>query len=155
MLPTGPRRLVILTEGQFGVHDAKTAMGVIRYGQDEIVGMLDSTMAGRNLREFLPAFDIPFVGRLAESSTDRDRPDGLLIGIAPTGGRLPDAWRATILQAIDAGLDIHSGLHQFLGDDPEFAAAAAAAGDAPDRLPAAPRTGWKPPSGAGTCQASG
>jgi hypothetical protein len=29
MLPTEPRRLVILTEGQFGIHDAKTAMGVI------------------------------------------------------------------------------------------------------------------------------
>ncbi len=128
MLPTGPRRLVILTEGQFGIHDAKTAMGVIRYGQDTIVGILDSTMAGRNLREFLPAFDIPFVGRLTDVLDGRDRPDGLLIGIAPTGGKLPEAWRATILQAIDAGLDIHSGLHQFLGDDPEFAAAAEAAG---------------------------
>ena len=51
-----------------------------------------------------------------------------MIGIAPTGGRLPAAWRATILGAIGAGLDIHSGLHQFLGDDAEFAAAAAAAG---------------------------
>ena len=65
MLPTEPRRLVILTEGQFGIHDAKTAMGVIRYGRDEVVAILDSTMAGRNLREFLPAFDVPFVATLA------------------------------------------------------------------------------------------
>ena len=116
MLPTDHRRLVILTEGQFGIHDAKTAIGVIRYGHDEIVAILDSTMAGRNLREFLPAFDVPFAATLDEALEGTVRPNGLLIGIAPTGGRLPAAWRATILGAIGAGLDIHSGLHQFLGD---------------------------------------
>ncbi|HEX2470371.1 MAG TPA: DUF1611 domain-containing protein [Candidatus Limnocylindrales bacterium] len=128
MLPTEPRRLVILTEGQFGIHEAKTAMGVIRYGRDTIVAILDSTMAGRNMSEFLPDRDIPFVGSLSEALAGPVRPDGLLIGIAPTGGKLPPAWRATILEAIRAGLEIHSGLHQFLGDDPEFAAAAQAAG---------------------------
>ena len=141
MLPTEPRRLVILTEGQFGIHDAKTAMGVIRYGRDTIVAILDSLLAGRNLAEFLPGRDVPFVGTLAEALGGPIRPDGLLIGIAPTGGKLPPAWRATILEAIAAGLDIHSGLHQFLGDDPEFAAAAAKAGTrlidyrrSPDRI---------------------
>ncbi|HEY7701012.1 MAG TPA: hypothetical protein VIB02_01780, partial [Candidatus Limnocylindrales bacterium] len=77
MLPTEPRRLVILTEGQFGIHDAKTAMGVIRYGRDHIVAILDSTMAGRNLREFLPGRDIPFVGTLRETLDGAVRPDGL------------------------------------------------------------------------------
>ena len=61
MLPTEPRRLVILTEGQFGVHDAKTAWGVIRYGRDDVVAILDSTMAGRNVSEFMPSRDIPIV----------------------------------------------------------------------------------------------
>ena len=128
MLPTEPRRLVILTEGQFGLHDAKTAIGVIRYGHDTIVAILDSTMTGRNLSEFMPGRDVPFVGTLGEALAGPDRPDGLLIGIAPTGGRLPSSWRATILEAIEAGLDVHSGLHQFLGDDPEFAVAAERAG---------------------------
>jgi uncharacterized NAD-dependent epimerase/dehydratase family protein len=128
MLPSAPRRLVILTEGQFGIHDAKTAMGVIRYGSDTIVAIIDSTMAGRNLREYMPGFDIPFVDSLAETLAGPVHPDGLLIGIAPTGGKLPPGWRSLILDAIEAGLDIHSGLHQFLGDDPEFAAAAQAAG---------------------------
>jgi uncharacterized NAD-dependent epimerase/dehydratase family protein len=128
MQPTTPRRLVILTEGQFGLHDAKTALGVIRYGNDTIVAILDSTMAGRNLKELLPGFDIPFVASLEEALNGPIRPDGLLIGIAPTGGKLPPSWRSLILGAIAAGLDIHSGLHQFLGDDPEFAEAAAATG---------------------------
>jgi uncharacterized NAD-dependent epimerase/dehydratase family protein len=127
--PTEPRRLVILTEGQFGLHDAKTAIGVIRYGRDDIIAILDSSMAGRNLSEFLPQFDVPFVASLEEAFAGPTRPDGLLIGIAPTGGRLPPEWRSLILAAIDAGLDIHSGLHEFLGDDPEFSAAAAAAGN--------------------------
>ncbi|HEX8025262.1 MAG TPA: DUF1611 domain-containing protein [Candidatus Limnocylindrales bacterium] len=122
------RRLVILTEGQFRVHNAKTAMGVIRYGTDEVVALLDSSIAGRNVSEWLPGHDIPAVATLDEAVARTPRPDALLIGIAPTGGKLPSEWRATILEAIRAGLDIHSGLHTFIGDDPEFAAAAKQAG---------------------------
>jgi uncharacterized NAD-dependent epimerase/dehydratase family protein len=122
------RRLVILTEGQFRVHNAKTAMGVIRYGTDEVVALLDSSIAGRNVSEWLPGHDVPAVATLADAMALPTRPDALLIGIEPTGGKLPPEWRSTILAAIQAGLDIHSGLHSLLGDDPELAAAAVAAG---------------------------
>jgi uncharacterized NAD-dependent epimerase/dehydratase family protein len=70
------------------------------------------------------------VATLGETLTLPNPPDALLIGIAPTGGRLPDEWRAVILEAIAAGLDVLSGLHTFLGDDPEFAAAAVGRGTA-------------------------
>ena len=123
-----PRRLLILTEGQFRAHNAKTAMGVIRYGTDEMVALLDSSIAGRNVSEWMPGHDIPVVGTLDEALALPIRPDTLLIGIAPTGGRLPDDWRAIIAAALRAGLDVHSGLHAFLGDDPEFSAEAAASG---------------------------
>jgi len=122
------RCLVILTEGNFGPHHGKTAMGVIRYGTDPIAAVLDSSIAGRNVREWLPDKDIPAVATLGEALALPEPPNTLLIGIAPTGGKLPDSWRRTILAAIDAGLDIHSGLHTFIGDDPEFAAAATARG---------------------------
>ncbi len=128
MTPSTPRRLVILTEGQFGAHHAKTAMGVIRYGTDEIVALLDSSIAGRNVSEWLPGHDIPAVGSLAAALAMPSRPNTLLIGIAPTGGRLPDSWREIIVEALRAGLDVHSGLHTFLGDDAEFSAEAAASG---------------------------
>jgi uncharacterized NAD-dependent epimerase/dehydratase family protein len=128
MSAPGPRRLVILTEGQWHVHNAKTAMGVIRYGTDHVVALLDSAIAGRNVAEWMPGQDIPVVASLAEALVLRERPDTLLIGIAPTGGKLPESWRTTILQAIEAGLAVHSGLHTLLGDDPEFAAAATMAG---------------------------
>ena len=122
------RHLVILAEGQFGFHHGKTAVGVIRYGPDDVVVVIDSTQAGGNVSTILPGRDIPIVGPLAEALALQPRPDTLLIGIAPTGGRLPESWRRTILEAIAAGLDVHSGLHTFLGDDPEFSAAAREAG---------------------------
>ena len=128
MRPTDLRRLVILAEGEFAPHSAKTAYGVIRYGRDDVVAVLDSTKAGQNVEGYLPGHDIPIVATLGEALALPNPPDALLIGIAPTGGRLPAAWRAVILDAISAGLDVLSGLHTFLGDDPEFAAAAAARG---------------------------
>lgn len=141
MQPTDPRRLIILTEGKFGDGHAKTAYGVIRYGRHRIAAILDSSQAGRNVRDFMPGHDIPIVATLDEAMAGPDRPDTLLIGIAPTGGKLPPEWRSIILAAIEAGLDVHSGLHMFLGDDPEFASAAAAAGTklidyrrSPDRM---------------------
>jgi uncharacterized NAD-dependent epimerase/dehydratase family protein len=128
MAPPLARRLVILAEGQFGFHHGKTAMGVIRYGSDAVSAVIDSTNAGRSVAEWLPGRDIPIVASLREALALPDRPTALLIGIAPTGGKLPASWRAVILESIEAGLDVHSGLHEFLGDDPEFAAAAAEAG---------------------------
>jgi uncharacterized NAD-dependent epimerase/dehydratase family protein len=141
MRPNDRRRLVILAEGQFGAHSAKTAYGVIRYGPHDVLAVLDSTRAGENVAAYLPGHDIPIVATLGEALAGAVRPDSLLIGIAPTGGRLPAAWRAIIAEAIAEGLDVLSGLHTFVGDDPEFAAAAAVRGTSiidyrrpPDRL---------------------
>jgi uncharacterized NAD-dependent epimerase/dehydratase family protein len=131
-MPSTPdRRLVILAEGNFGYHHGKTAMGVIRFGQDAVVAVIDSAQAGRNVREWLGdsgRFDIPIVGSLSDALGFVPRADALLVGIAPAGGRLPDEWRQVIFSAIRSGLDILSGLHTFLGDDPEFADAARSAG---------------------------
>jgi uncharacterized NAD-dependent epimerase/dehydratase family protein len=119
----GARRLVILAEGQFGEVGSKTAIGVIRYAPDKTVAVIDSTRAGRNASEWLgDGYDIPVVATLEDALPKG--PTALLIGIAPAGGKLPDAWRSTILEALGAGLEVLSGLHVFLGDDPEFAAAA-------------------------------
>ncbi len=126
-MPGRPRRLVILAEGQFGEHHAKTAMGVIRYGPFPVVAVIDSTRAGRDVSEWLgPEHAAPVVAGLADALPLG--PTALLIGIAPTGGKLPPEWRSIVLEAIHGGLDVLSGLHEFLGDDREFAAAAREAG---------------------------
>ena len=57
----------------------------------------------------------------------------------PRVASCPTTWRASILEAIEAGMDVHSGLHTFLGDDPEFSAAAAREGRPDRRLPAPAR----------------
>ena len=119
------RRIAILAEGLFEWHYGKTAVGVIRYGQDTVVAVIDSTKAGKDVSQALNGplgVGIPVVQDINEALTYR--PDTLLIGIAPIGGALPEAWRWQLLKAIDAGLDIISGLHMFLGDDEELRTAA-------------------------------
>jgi uncharacterized NAD-dependent epimerase/dehydratase family protein len=97
-----------------------------------VAAVIDPPQAGRTVSEVLglagPRYDVPVVATLADALAVSPPPTALLIGIAPTGGKLPASWRTTILAAIGAGLEIHSGLHTFIGDDPEFAAAAAARG---------------------------
>ncbi|TAM87370.1 DUF1611 domain-containing protein [bacterium] len=56
------------------------------------------------------------------------QPTALLLGTAPQGGALPADWRADILRAIEARLEIVSGLHDFLNNDAELVAAAQRSG---------------------------
>ena len=123
------RRIAVLAEGSLEYQRAKTAIGVVRYGQDEVVAVIDSTHAGQDLATALGdasglGHGIPVVASVAQ--TLQYSPDTLLIGIAPRGGQLPPEWRPELLAAIRAGMGIVSGLHVFLGDDLELAAAAKA-----------------------------
>jgi uncharacterized NAD-dependent epimerase/dehydratase family protein len=119
------RRLIILTEGHTEPLAAKTAACVLRYRADEVVALLDSAQVGCTAHELLGVGgDTPIVARLE----DAPHANTLLIGIAPSGGRMPSAWRAMVLEALGRGMDVVSGLHEFLSDDAEFAAAAAARG---------------------------
>ncbi len=119
------RRYVILAPGLFAARGAKTAHGAIAYSSDPTVAVIDSSHAGKRVREVVPYLDsdAPLVATLDEALAFA--PTSLLVGVAPAGGALPADWRAVILRALDAGLEIVSGLHDFLGADAEFAAAAA------------------------------
>ncbi len=141
------KRYVLLCEGGFAEHDAKTATGVLRYAEDPTVAVIDSTRGGTVVSDHVPGLelDVPVVATLEEALARE--PTTILIGIAPAGGRLPDAWRRILLGAIEAGLDVESGLHDFLGDDPDLAAAARLAGVEIRDLRRAPQ-GLDVPSGA-------
>src|ERR671913_585282 len=112
------RRYAILAEGRFADNSAKTAHGLIRYGKDEVVCVMDSTLAGERVVGVLPdlGHDAPIVGTLHEA-LDLS-PTSILVGLAPAGGKLPEEWMETLRAAAGAGLEIVSGLHQRLA--PEF-----------------------------------
>jgi uncharacterized NAD-dependent epimerase/dehydratase family protein len=119
------RKLVILTEGHTDPHTAKTASCLIRYRRDQVVALLDSSQSGKTTHDLLGVGDsLPVIARLDQAPTANT----LLLGIAPPGGKIPRAWRPVILQAIERGMDVVAGLHDFLTDDPEFTAAAARRG---------------------------
>ncbi len=123
------RRVAILAEGALNWHTGKTATGVIRYGREPVVAVIDSTKAGQDVSQALNmdlGRGIPVVRDIYEAMTYG--PDTLLIGIAPMGGALPEAWRWQLLAAIDAGLNLVSGLHFFLSEDKELREAAARRG---------------------------
>ncbi|MBV8118221.1 MAG: DUF1611 domain-containing protein [Candidatus Eremiobacteraeota bacterium] len=121
------RRYLILAPDRFAI-DAKTAHGVIRYGGDEVVAVVDASCAGRRVRDVLPYLnsDAPIVANVCDAL--EHKPNALLIGTAPRGGALPPSWREAVLDAIDARLEIVSGLHDMLDEDLEFHAAAMRAG---------------------------
>jgi uncharacterized NAD-dependent epimerase/dehydratase family protein len=131
-------QLAIFAEGLFAAHNGKTAHGVIRYGTRDVVAVIDSTQAGRSAAEVVPfcLHPVPIVGTLEEAI--ELGATALLIGVAPTGGKLDAAWRAPLLQAIGAGLHLEAGLHTQLSEDPELRRAATRAGVALRDLRAAP-----------------
>ena len=112
------RRYAILAEGRFTDRRAKTAHGLIRYGKDEVACVIDSTLAGKRVRDVLPDLgrDASIVGTFEEAL--ELSPTSILVGLAPAGGRLPEEWMETLRSAAEEGLEIVSGLHQRLA--PEF-----------------------------------
>ncbi|MDQ6826150.1 MAG: DUF1611 domain-containing protein [Candidatus Eremiobacteraeota bacterium] len=124
------RRYLILAPAAFASRSAKTAHGVIAYGADRCVGVIDASLAGKTVREVIPYLqcDAPIVSTLEEGL--RRKPTALLIGVAPQGGQLSQEWRSEILAALQCGLDVVSGMHELLGEDPQFVAAARTHGGA-------------------------
>ncbi|MFC6955231.1 DUF1611 domain-containing protein [Halorubellus litoreus] len=114
-------QLVILAHEQFPGR-AKTALGVLRYGDHDVVAVLDRDNAGDRVSDHVTGVqDAPIVASMA----DAPDADALLVGIAPIGGGFEESWRDDVRTALERGDDVVSGLHYFLAEDDEFAALAA------------------------------
>ncbi len=113
-------KMVILAEGSFSILESKAATVLVRYHTDNVVAVIDSEKAGKDVSEVIDVGKgIPVVSSLAEAMELGSTM--LAIGIAPPGGELPETWIAVLKEAIGNGLHIMSGLHRFLSDDPQLA----------------------------------
>jgi uncharacterized NAD-dependent epimerase/dehydratase family protein len=112
------KRYLILAEGQSAdPHYGKTMRGVVAYSPHPTVAILDSQNAGGTYE------GIPVVGSVADSL--QYEPTTALVGVATQGGRFPPAWRDLLKASIEVGLDLESGLHEFISEDPELVELAA------------------------------
>ena len=109
---------ILLHEGLQG-SKGKTGLGLLRYSDAEIVVVIDQQSAGQSLSQLtnIPR-DLPIVPSVSAALSYH--PDILVIGIAPSGGALPDAWWQEVKQGVAAGLSVVNGLHTPMATDPEL-----------------------------------
>jgi uncharacterized NAD-dependent epimerase/dehydratase family protein len=123
---------VVYCEGNFGDIDGKTANGLVRHSERyRIVAVVDSRHDGADAGEVLgdAPNGIPVCATLeAAMDLPGGRPAWFIIGMAPASGLLSAAERSTVLHAMSLGMSVVNGLHEFLDDDAEFAAARATYG---------------------------
>jgi uncharacterized NAD-dependent epimerase/dehydratase family protein len=100
--------------------DAKTGFGLVDWRRDACLGQL--RLPGCKVDLGIPDMTA------AEAIVAGART--LIIGVAPFGGVIADAWIDPIVTAIEAGLNVASGMHMRLGSVERIAAAARRTGGA-------------------------
>jgi uncharacterized NAD-dependent epimerase/dehydratase family protein len=113
--------VVLLQHNGLDNLSGKTGLAMLRYRSGPIVAVIDPAHAGENLAA-LTGIEraVPVVPDMATALAYR--PEAAVVGLAPSGGRLPVEMEADVLLALQSGLNLASGLHSRLGEDPRFAA---------------------------------
>lgn len=93
---------------------AKTAFGLRDWAADRCVG--EWSCAGATVTTGLP--------RLTPKEARARGARSLLIGVANSGGIISESWMPSLLEALESGLDIVSGMHTKLNDTPQLKSAA-------------------------------
>lgn len=115
---------LVYCENEFGQIDGKVANGLARYSTKyNILGIIDSSKAGRDAGEYLDGVKngIPVFPSLVDAIRELGFvPDLFIYGIAPLASFLDESERNVIFAAMLEGMDIVSGLPEFLSEDVEF-----------------------------------
>jgi len=117
-------KALVFSENEFGKIDGKVANGLVRYSERyNIVGIVDSTKAGLDAGEYLDGIKngIPIFHDL-DDAIERleDLPEYFIYGIAPLEAFLTKEQRKIVFKAIEKGMNIVNGLHEFFTEDEEF-----------------------------------
>jgi uncharacterized NAD-dependent epimerase/dehydratase family protein len=115
-------RAIVYADRLYSCADGKTAHGLVRYSKRfDIVCVVDSTVPSGDAAEFLDGKKkgIPLLDNLDDAFIST-HPDTFIIGAVSEGGVLPEGYDKAVDWALSKGLNIVSGLHQFLSDDPRF-----------------------------------
>lgn len=119
---------IVYCEGAFRTANGKTAHGLVRRTtRYHVFSVVDSECAGGDAGLLLDgqARGIPVYQDIehafAAAETSGSQATHLVMGLAPDGGRLSAKARDDILHAIELGLHVDSGLHDFLSEDPDIA----------------------------------
>lgn len=120
MISFEDKKVVIYAEGRFNSIKAKVAASFIRYHAEKCVAVIDSTQIGKTSDEILGyGGNIPVVPNLV--SVLEEKADIFMIGNGLFHNELPEAYREQIKLALEEGMDVVSGIHFRIADDPEFA----------------------------------
>ncbi|WP_457620441.1 DUF1611 domain-containing protein [Methanopyrus sp.] len=120
---------IVLCHGVFDEPQGKTAHGLLRFGRVyDVVAVVDRELAGKTAQDVDPDFPPVPILRSVGEALEKLNPEVLLIGAAPPGGKLTSEWKGEIIKAVRAGLDVVSGLHEFLSEDPDIREAAEESG---------------------------
>ena len=109
--PTQP--IALFAEATMGSLNAKMAEGILRYGRNPVVAVIDSTQAGKCVRDLCALnSNVPIIATLDEAQALGAKV--LVLGTAPSGGRLPSEWKDVLEQAIASGMSLVNGMHDRL-----------------------------------------
>lgn len=115
------RRFVLYAQKCLHALGSKTANGLILFRNAEVKVIVDASKAGQTAQTVLGyGGDIPIVSHISEAMAFQ--PDTFVMGIAPIGGAVNPDWLPEIKIALEAGLSVWAGLHQFVGDMEELKA---------------------------------
>ena len=113
------KRFVVLCHEAFNYIKNKTGNMLIRYRPDEVVAVVDKEKVGSSCeKEVGVGGNTPILPDF--NATLHLKPDTLVIGNATQGGFITEEYRREIVNAINAGCDVISGMHQFLNDDEDL-----------------------------------
>jgi uncharacterized NAD-dependent epimerase/dehydratase family protein len=119
---------IIYCQGAFNTPNGKTAHGLVRFTRRyQILAVIDSRYAGQDAGIVLDgkanniSIDATIEDAVQIAHMNGTPASHLVIGLAPDGGRLSASARQDVAKAIQLGLNIDCGLHDFLAEDPELA----------------------------------